>query len=264
MKKRLLAFVLVCICLLRLHAQQYTGLSGLIHIPTAEMNKTGDACIGAHFLNKYFTPDGGFVYENEKYNTLCYYLSITPFSWIELGYTCTLIRKFNAPNTKYHGAKTKDRYFSVKLNPLKERKWIPAIVIGCNDVSDSFSLFNTNDDAVESYFGNYYIAASKHFNIWKGELGTHLAYRYYIRAFNRKWNGVVGGITYRPSFAKNLRAMVEYAGEDINIGVDCLLWKHLFLQASLQDGKHFTGGACFKINLLGKKKQDRKERKSNL
>ena len=98
MKKRLLAFVLVCICLLRLHAQQYTGLSGLIHIPTAEMNKTGDACIGAHFLNKYFTPDGGFVYENEKYNTLCYYLSITPFSWIELG--CTKYKVSRSKNKR--------------------------------------------------------------------------------------------------------------------------------------------------------------------
>ena len=260
MKRGILAFFLFCTCLVRLYAQQYTGLSGLIHVPAAEMNEAGEACIGVHFLNKHFTPDGGFAYEDEKYNTLCYYLSITPFSWIELGYTCTLIRKFNAPNTKYHGAKTKDRYFSVKLNPLKERKWIPAVVIGCNDVSDSFFFFFTDDNAVESYFGNYYIAVSKHFNLMKEELGVHLTYRHYIKNFNRKWNGVVGGITYRPSFAKNFRAIVEYTGNDINIGVDCLLWRHLFLQASLQDGKHFTGGACFKINLLGKKKTVRKEK----
>lgn len=64
------------------------------------------------------------------------------------------------------------------------------------------------------------------------------------------WNGVVGGITYRPSFARNLRAIAEYTGNEINVGADYLLWKHLFLQATLQDGKYFSGGVCFCVNLF--------------
>lgn len=64
-----------------LHAQQYTGMSGLIHVPSGEMDEAGEARVGAHFLNKEFTPDKGFNYEG-KYNTLSHYLSITPFSWL--------------------------------------------------------------------------------------------------------------------------------------------------------------------------------------
>lgn len=36
-------------------AQQYTGTTGLIHTPSAEMNKEGTARIGVHFLAKEFS-----------------------------------------------------------------------------------------------------------------------------------------------------------------------------------------------------------------
>lgn len=75
-------------------AQLYTGLSGLINTPSAEMNEEGTARIGGYFMNKHFTPDDdgryGFVYDGKKYNTADFYLSVTPFKWIELGYTFTL------------------------------------------------------------------------------------------------------------------------------------------------------------------------------
>ena len=48
-------------------AQQYTGISGLVHVPSAEMHHEGDALIGAHFLNKSMMPDTGFLYNGEKY-----------------------------------------------------------------------------------------------------------------------------------------------------------------------------------------------------
>ena len=33
-------------------AQQYTGMSGLIHVPSADMDDAGAARVGIHFLNK--------------------------------------------------------------------------------------------------------------------------------------------------------------------------------------------------------------------
>ena len=109
------------------YAQQYTGMSGLIHVPTAEMDDTGEARIGIHFLNKKFTPDS-FSNREGKYHTLSHYLSITPFSWIEIGYTCTLqkdIQNYGREGETKMGYYFKDRYFSVKLQPLKEKsnKW---------------------------------------------------------------------------------------------------------------------------------------------
>lgn len=250
MKKGFLSVIFLLWMLARISAQQYTGLTGLIHVPSAEMNREGDARIGVHFINKHQTPREVFSYEGKNYNTFSYYLSITPFRWIELGYTCTLFKQVHSPIYDGHGYEEKDRYFSLKLNPIREGKWWPALAVGCNDVSDSYSLFNTNDKAVESIFGNYYAAASKHIRLNGEEIGVHLAYRYYIKNYNKRWDGLVGGFTYRPSFASNLRAIVEYTGEEINVGIDCLLGKHLLLQASLQQGRYFSGGICYQLNLF--------------
>lgn len=250
MDKIILIVLLFIFISLNINAQQYTGITGLLHVPSAEMNAVGDARIGVHFINKHQVPNEGFSYNGSKYNTFSYYVSLTPFSWIELGYTCTLLKQVNSPVYDGHGYEEKDRYFSLKLRPLKEGRWYPAIVIGCNDISDSYSFFNFNDNAVESYFGNYYISATKHFFINQDILGFHLTYRHYVRKFNSKWNGIVGGITYRPSFVRNVRAIVEFTGSDINWGFDSVLWKYLLLQISFQKGMYFSGGICFQINIL--------------
>lgn len=249
------------------HAQQYTGMSGLIHVPSADMDKAGDVRLGVHFLNKEFTPDV-LTYDGEKYHTMTHYLSITPFKWIEIGYTCTLLRYTKTRNgvedLNKVGLYRKDRYFSVKIQPIAEKdgKWWPSVAIGTND---PYSSWNGKEPAplteVEiaagkrqnignNFFSNYYIALSKHFMLKGHSLGIHLAYRDWQRPKNSKWNGPVGGITFQPSFQKNLRVIAEYTGDDVNIGFDWLLWKHLLLQTSLQDGQYFSGGVCFQMNLF--------------
>ena len=40
-----------------LHAQEYTGITGMIHVPTAEMAPEGNVRIGASFLNREFLPE---------------------------------------------------------------------------------------------------------------------------------------------------------------------------------------------------------------
>ena len=95
-------------------AQQYTGISGLVHVPTGETNHEGDAFIGAHFLNKNMMPDTGFLYQGEKYHTFDYYVALTPFSWLEMSYICTerIYRKDDQGNIVNW---SKDRYASVKI-----------------------------------------------------------------------------------------------------------------------------------------------------
>lgn len=264
LRKVLLLASLVVLPLLGF-AQQYTGMSGLIHVPSADMDKAGVARVGAHFLNREFTPDGGFNYGG-KYHTMSHYLSITPFSWLEIGYTCTfqkgkaiddLTGQVMEGKAKY---RFKDRYFSLKLQPLKERegKWWPSLAVGTNDPYGTDGNNGTGKEEVKpskgdgksQYFANFYVAASKHFDLKGNALGVHLAYRHWKRSYNDKWNGPVGGITFQPSFQKNLRLIAEYTGDDVNIGFDWKLWKFLLLQSSLQNGKYFSGGLCFCINLL--------------
>ena len=231
-------------------AQQYTGTSGLIHIPSGEMHHEGDALIGAHFLNKAMMPDTGFLYLGEKYNTFDYYLALTPFSWIEMSYVCTE-RKRAINEQTGQITWSKDRYVSVKIQPLKEGKYYPAVTIGCNDVLTS--AFYEDRPDVQLYFTNVYLATTKHFTFSGNELGLTVAYRHFYRNYNAKWNGIVGGVTFRPSFFPQWRLIAEYTGNEFLLGTDVLLWQHLRLQASLKDFKSVNAGLCLQFNLLGKK-----------
>lgn len=226
--------------------QQYLGTSGLLHIPSAEMNHEGDARLGGHWIDKHMIPDTGFIASGEKYSTFDYYVSLTPFEWVEMSFTCTERKDYvDGP------FKRKDRYASIKVRPIKERKYIPAIALGFNDVGTS--AFNPNRTDVQLYFTNIYAAATKHFDLGGNELGVTMAYRHFFRGYNDKWNGLVGGVTFRPAFFPQGRAIVEYTGNELLVGADALLWNHLLLQVGMKDFKYFNFGLCLQINLLGNK-----------
>ena len=72
-----------------LSAQQYVGLSGMIHVPTADMDTAGVARVGAHFIPKSMMPDRMTI-DGEKFNSFTNYVSLTPFRWIQLSYGYTL------------------------------------------------------------------------------------------------------------------------------------------------------------------------------
>ena len=229
-------------------AQQYVGSNGLIHVPTAEMDSAGVARIGAHYVEKHMIPDGMMLTpEKEKFNSLTNYLTITPFRWIQASYGYTLWRfHYGANAKKSTGFYTKDRYFSVRLNVLYETKYLPSVVVGGNDVWGS----RDNGQSGSNYYRNYYVAVSKHLDLGGHEVAGHLAYRRWKRDYNHKWNGVVGGLTYRPSFYRPLRLIGEFDGNEVNMGADCLLFKHFLLQVSLQDMKYVSGGLGIQLNLL--------------
>lgn len=244
--KRFIISCIVCFYVLFVLGQQSMGSCGLVHVPTADMDTVGMARIGAQFLPKEMTPVN-FTLDGAKYNTASNYLSITPFRWITLSYGYTLMKFHKNLNSKREtGFYSKDRYFSAKLQLLREEKWWPSLVIGGNDIIGA-------DDGGESksnYYRNYYVAMSKHIEYSGHLLGAHLTYRKWYRKQNRKWNGVVGGITYQPPFYQSLHAIVEWDGNGVNCGVDCRIYRYFLVQAALYEGKAFTGGLCFCINLI--------------
>lgn len=253
--KHLRAYLILCAVIISLeaHCQHFSGMTGLINTPSADMNEAGDVMIGGYFLNKQFLDrkgKNGFTLNGEPYNTCDFYASITPFWWIELGYTFTLFKCIDEGYTKPKYNR-KDRYLSLKLNPLREGKYYPAIAVGSNDFLGS-GYAGQKDPFLkdQGYFCNFYIAATKHFKPHGQDFSVNLAYRYCPNDYTSNWEGIVGGVTWRPKWVPNIRAIVEYCGHDFNIGADVLLWKHLFLQASMLNGKYFSGGACVKLNLF--------------
>lgn len=249
-----LTALLVVLSVMTAQAQMYTGMSGLINVPSAEMFESGEVHIGGYFMNKHFLPGSeskknGFKYNGSPYNTFDFYASITPFRWMQIGYTFTLMKTLAEGHDKPK-FNQKDRYISLKFNPFREGKWMPAIAIGANDFLSSATKRHNGSGEDAGYFCNYYLVATKHFDVHGSEIGVNLAYRYAPNDYSSKWTGVVGGITWRPRWKPDLRAIAEWTGNEINIGADVLLWKHMFIQAALVKCKYFTGGLSYRVNLF--------------
>lgn len=234
--------------------QQYTGTSGLIHTPSAEMKPGGTAVIGGHFINKNSLPGNWPTYKGNLYHTFDYYLGIALFDWVELSYTCT--EKKNSGDGDWGGFGQKDRYFSVKFRPLGEGKWWPAIALGMNDIYTGAPSV-TVESGGQYFFGNAYVSLTKNFHLGRQVIGVTASYRRYIQEANFKWNGIVGGVFWRPSFLPQMRLIAEYSGAGVNFGIDALVWKFLLLQVSVCDCKYINGGICLQPYLHPKKKEKR-------
>lgn len=117
-KIRLILVCLIAISSLQSQAQALYGTTGLLHAPTAEMQKDKTFMVGGNVLHlvplQYLTT-------NEIKYTFNYYLNITIFPWLEVGYTCTI-------NYAEHGS----TYFRSSLGESIPIRTVPSTpVCGC-------------------------------------------------------------------------------------------------------------------------------------
>ena len=107
---------------------QFThGTTGLLQMPTADMQKDKTFMFGGSRLSKHATP------YRWNYNTYNYYVNITFFPWLEVAYTCTIFDEMASPTVHMMN---QDRNFSVRLRGWKEgwwKSWTPQVVLGVND-----------------------------------------------------------------------------------------------------------------------------------
>lgn len=234
-------------------AQFPYGTTGLLHMPTAEMQNDKTFMFGGGFLEKGSTPD------HWSYDTYNYYLNITIFPCLEIGYSCTLHKGVPGnfwPESTWGKFTNQDRQFSARLRAVKEEqfwKYMPSIVLGCNDVltlwsSENRGAFSLPDTASNGYWNRLYIAATKHIEL-KGELGIHAAY-VYNRRKDYPLNGPAFGLNWKPWFHKNLNLMTEYDSRTVNCGLGYTFWKdHINLIGELNDFKYLSAGVMFKVHL---------------
>ena len=241
--KKLLLLIIFLSCWTLLPAQLSYGTTGLLHAPSADMQKDKTVMLGGNFLHQELTPP------KFNFNTWNYYLNVTIFPFLEVAYTCTLFTAESLGLDKhgYSGFTNQDRYFSARLRVLKESKYIPAVVLGTSDPFTS-SGHKFASAIGNGYFCRYYLAATKHFQLGRETLCVHLSYLYNRRE-DYPLNGVAGGITYNPSFAPHLNVIAEYDSKDFAMGATYLLFNHIHFQFELQRMKYFSGGLCYKIYL---------------
>ena len=98
-------------CSMGVQAQYSMGNTGLLNIPTADMQEAGTFMGGGNYLPNGMTPF--------NFNTGNYFVNITFLSFLELSYRCTLLK-----TTRYDGKKG---YFQ-QVNPEK-----PDVPLNKND-----------------------------------------------------------------------------------------------------------------------------------
>ncbi len=238
MKFKLLVLMFFC-SLFAMRGQSLQGPSGLLNAPSADMLDDGTFFVGVHHMDKVnfknfgaSTPTSGW--QEADFKTV--FLDVTLFSFMEINLRNNLKDMIWAVDRKVHTQV--DRNLSVKLQPLKESKILPAVAVGVVDVYGN------------GYEEMYYGVATKHFNMNNEQLGVtvgwaHSPQRYY----NRNMNGVFAGVDYHPSFLPQLDLMAEYDSQVVNIGASLLLFHHLYFIAGLQDCRNLSGGVSYRIYL---------------
>lgn len=226
----------LCLCLivtgLGAKAQYCMGTTGMLNTPTAEMQETGTFMMGGNYLPKEMNPFG--------YNSGNYFVNITFFSFLELNYRCTLLKSdYMTPKTKF---RQQDRSMSVRLRPLKEGKYWPAIVVGSNDPFK---------DKGYNYFASVYGVATKSF--CRGGHSVVVSGGYFHPLGKKKYvlqDGIFGGLRFSPAFCREASVMAEYDSDGFNFGIAARFWKHLSLNVFTREFKGISGGLRYECTLI--------------
>ena len=252
-------FIVGCFLLLGLPVMaQFTyGTTGLLHMPTADMQRDKTFMFGGGYLNQHALPS------RWSYDTWNYYINITFFPWLEVAYTCNIFDEMIKRGSYTLHMMNQDRNFSGRLRLWKEgwwKAWTPQIVIGANDVTTGsggdYTAMNVEGDG-NGYFNRYYMAVTKHFS-WYGDWGIHVAYVYNRRGKD-KLNGAALGVDYQFALkgeefwhkaVNGLNLMAEYDSKFVNVGARYSIWKdHINVIGELRECKYPSVGMYFKVHL---------------
>lgn len=263
-------FLLLLVMGGKIHAQAMYGTTGLLHAPTAEMQKDKTILIGGSMIDQNIYRSG-YWNSHKEYNpyTYNYYLNITFFPWLEVAYTCTLVKGVPGwPQQTLGKFVNQDRSFHFRLRAWKEgwwKLWTPQIVLGANDPgshSDHGGGNITFDNADENtnHLTRFYLAATKHFIFQRwGTLGIHASVIQFDGLDFDNDHGFTLGANFRfnrqgDSFCtkalNGLNLMGEYYDGVVNVGGNYAVWKdRTNLTASLYDGRYWSVGLYFRVCL---------------
>ena len=230
-----------CFCLLfgvaSSNAQQLIGTQGMMNIPTADMCEAGTFNGGASFVGE------SVLAQRYNYDTGIYYVDFTPFSWMEITLRETLLKTTKTVNgVKKRGFYQQDRSTSLRLRPLKEKegKWMPSVLVGCNDIYS---------DHGDSYYTAVYGTVTKHVDVQKlGTFGATVGYAHPFRA-GCVYDGVFGGVEFRPKGVRCMRVMAEYDTQGFNVGVSALLFRHLNLMVMTREFDKICAGVSYQYTI---------------
>ena len=203
-------------------AQMNYGTTGLMNMPTADMQRDKTVMAGGSWLSHHTTVPRWW------YDTWNYYVNITIFPFLEMGYTLTghkAVATDYGNKSGYWKSYTygkfvnQDRSWHVRLRLWKEgwwKGWTPQVVVGSNDVVGDSWHGGSLSSPSESSYGNgflnrYFLAVTKHFEFeGVGRLGAHLTWIYSAR-FDNPVNAPAVGADFRLALADDERPWRRWA-----------------------------------------------------
>lgn len=265
MKRKTIQTIILATFLLVLGAApvraQFTDSStGLLQMPTADIQPAGTFMITNNYLNKHALSERRWGYDTFQYGI---YFSF--WGRFEIGYVCTLFDGKRRPNaTEWDKIMVnQDRHFTGRVALLREGDfgldWIPSLVVGVSDpTTGSGGGEYTQADVSgtgNGYFNRNFIVLTKHFQTAWGEIGAHAGYQYNRRK-DYTLNAPCAGIDWRPvwlhqrGILDDLDLIAEFDARTFNVGFIASVWQGRFeAMFELQNLRWINFGLRFKHRL---------------
>ncbi len=220
---------------LNFFSQSLTGTTGLISIPTAEIAEDRQVIFGASLLHRKYLD-----YTDRKFNAMAYYVTLgyLPFLEVSLRFT----RRDYPPELR--NSSVGDRMLSLRVQVLKEGKYIPMFSLGCHDVG------TTLDKGSARHFNCLFLTLSKNFLIEgvSDEIGLHVGYGSdCMESVNHEFTGIFGGVLFKLNSFADL--MLEFDSEKINGGARVLIFNRIRLLFSMIHFDVFSFGASYRFSI---------------
>ena len=241
---------------------QFTDCStGLLQMPTADMQADGTVMITNNYLNKNALPKSGW-----NYDTFQYGIYVSFWNRVEIGYVCTIFNgKWDPrPNKTYRQEimRNQDRHFTGRVALLREGdfgvSWLPALVVGVSDPTTGAGggeYLEADVTKGNGFFNRNFVVMTKHFQTPWGTLGTHAGY-----IFNRRkdypLNAPCVGVNWQPVWLQNqgildrLDVIAEFDARTVNLGLTASVWRsHFDAMFELQNFRWINFGLRYKFRL---------------
>lgn len=228
MKKYFLCFL---IAFTFTEAQSITGLTGLVSVPTAEINGDGKLTFGISYFDKNYLS----LY-NKNYNGVAFYTSLSFLPFVELGFRFT--RLLDYPEAQALG----DRMPSIRIRVIKESNVFPSILFGAHD-------FLRTSESKSSYNSATYLAATKNFNMVEDVIDIKLNIGHgfkLIKSSGYQFEQLFYGVSI--ALLKNYELMFENDSKSFNAGVKFSMY-NIALIACLMDMKNFSSTVSYSFQL---------------
>ena len=244
---------------------QFTSCStGLLQMPTAEMQDDGTFMITNNFLNKHSLPTSGW-----NYNTFQYGIYVSFWGRMEIGYVCTIFNGAWDPRPeevigyRWKIMRNQDRHFTGRVMLIRENEfgwnWVPSLVVGASDPftakgGDYMEIEYTSGTG-NGYFNRFFIVMTKHFNTPWGRIGAHAGYQK-NRRLDYPIHGPCAGVDWTPVWIQNkgildnVKVILEYDCRTVNMGFIASIWDNRFeAMFELQNFQWVNFGLRYKLRL---------------